>query len=108
MKLIEAIVDPMHLQAICHTLRTIGAVGLTVTDVKIIGRREGMAGSVAAADSLPRAKLEIAVLDGQLNRVIEAIRRVTGTDHGEDAEIFVVELPHALRIRTKELDVSAV
>ena len=56
---------------------------------------------------MPKIKLEIAVEDGQVERVMETIRSTANTDTIGDGKVFVLDLADALRIRTGETGVDA-
>ncbi len=58
-------------------------------------------------DFLPKIKIEVAVPDDQLERVIEAITQSARTGKIGDGKIFVSSLEQVIRIRTGELDHDA-
>ena len=58
-------------------------------------------------DFLPKIKLEVAVADDQLDRVLEAIQSSARTGKIGDGKIFVSTLEQVIRIRTGELDLDA-
>ena len=58
-------------------------------------------------DFLPKIKLEVAVADDQLDRVLEAIQASARTGKIGDGKIFVSTLEQVIRIRTGELDHDA-
>ena len=53
-------------------------------------------------DFLPKVKIEAAVDDGLVDRVIEAIESSARTGKIGDGKIFVSELEQVIRIRTGE------
>jgi nitrogen regulatory protein P-II 2 len=53
-------------------------------------------------DFLPKVKLELAVDDDQVDRVVEAIIETARTGKIGDGKIFVADLGQAMRIRTGE------
>ena len=53
-------------------------------------------------DFLPKVKLEIAVADDLLNKVIDAIVNASQTGKIGDGKVFVLPLEEAVRIRTGE------
>ena len=87
-------------------LADVGVQGITVTEVKGFGRQKGHTelyrGAEYVVDFLPKVKLELAVDDEQVDRVIEAIIETARTGKIGDGKIFVAELGQALRIRTAE------
>ena len=111
MKLITAIIRPFKLDDVREALAQVGVSGLTVTEVKGFGRQKGHTelyrGAEYAVDFLPKLKLETAVSDDRLDAAIEAITGAARTDKVGDGKIFVSNLEQVVRIRTGELDDSA-
>jgi nitrogen regulatory protein P-II 2 len=111
MKLVTAIIKPFKLDDVREALAEVGVQGITVTEVKGFGRQKGHAelyrGAEYVVDFLPKIKLEIAVVDDQLERVIEAIQQSARTGKIGDGKIFVSQLDQVIRIRTGELDHDA-
>jgi nitrogen regulatory protein P-II 2 len=85
--------------------------GITVTEVKGFGRQKGHTelyrGAEYVVDFLPKIKIEVAVPDDQLDRVVEAITQSARTGKIGDGKIFVSSLEQVIRIRTGELDHDA-
>ena len=59
-------------------------------------------------DFLPKVKLEIAIEDDQLDRVLESIEGAARTGKIGDGKIFVYDLEQVVRIRTGETGARAV
>ena len=112
MKLVTAIIKPFKLDDAREALSEIGIQGLTVTEVKGFGRQKGHTelyrGAEYVVDFLPKSKLEVAIADDQVDAVIEAIKKATGTGKIGDGKIFVTELLEVVRIRTGETGIDAV
>jgi nitrogen regulatory protein PII len=112
MKKVEAIIKPFRLDEVKAALSGIGVEGLTVTEVKGYGRQKGHTelyrGAEYIVDFLPKIKLEIALADELVDRVIEAIVGAANTGKIGDGKIFVMPLEEAIRIRTGERGASAV
>jgi nitrogen regulatory protein P-II 2 len=106
MKLVAAIIKPFKLDDVREALSDIGVTGITVIEVKGFGRQKGHTelyrGAEYVVDFLPKIKVEVAVDDGQLDAVIEAITAAAKTGKIGDGKIFVYELAQAVRIRTGE------
>jgi nitrogen regulatory protein P-II 2 len=79
---------------------------MTVTEVKGFGRQRGHTelyrGAEYVVDFLPKSKVEVAVSDELVDRVIEAITSAARTGKVGDGKIFVTDLHQSLRIRTGE------
>jgi nitrogen regulatory protein P-II 2 len=106
MKMVVAIIKPFKLDDVRSALAEVGVQGITVTEVKGFGRQKGHTelyrGAEYVVDFLPKVKLELAVDDEQVDRVVEAIIETARTGKIGDGKIFVVDLGQALRIRTGE------
>lgn len=111
MKLVTAIVKPFRLDDVRNALGEAGVNGMTVTEVKGFGRQRGHTelyrGAEYVVDFLPKAKIEIAVQDDQVERVVEVIIDAAKTGKVGDGKIFVTTLEQVWRIRTGETDNSA-
>jgi len=79
---------------------------MTVTEVKGFGRQKGHTeiyrGSEYTVDFLPKVKIEIAVQDEIVTKVIDAIVRGARTGKIGDGKVFVTPLEETVRIRTDE------
>jgi nitrogen regulatory protein P-II 2 len=111
MKLVSAVIKPFKLDDVREALAEAGVQGITVTEVKGFGRQKGHTelyrGAEYVVDFLPKIKLEVAVADDQLERVVEAILRTARTGKIGDGKVFVSTLEQVIRIRTGELDNDA-
>ena len=111
MKLITVVIKPFKLDDVREALSEIGVKGLTVTEVKGFGRQKGHTelyrGAEYVVDFLPKVKLEIAVADEQVDRVVEAITKSAHTGKIGDGKIFVLPLEQIIRIRTGESGAEA-
>lgn len=112
MKLITAIVKPFKLDDVREALSDIGVQGITVTEVKGFGRQKGHTelyrGAEYVVDFLPKVKIEVAVADGVVDQVIEAITKSANTGKIGDGKIFVSSLEQVIRIRTGETGEDAI
>ena len=112
MKLITAIIKPFKLEDVREALTNCGVTGMTVTEVKGFGRQKGHTelyrGAEYVVDFLPKVKIDVAIDDKDLDRVIEAITKAANTGKIGDGKIFVVNLEQAIRIRTGETDTDAI
>ena len=112
MKMITAVIKPFKLEEVREALAEGGVNGLTVTEVKGFGRQKGHTelyrGAEYVVDFLPKVKIDVAIDDKDLDRVIEAITKAANTGKIGDGKIFVVNLEQAIRIRTGETDTDAI
>jgi nitrogen regulatory protein P-II 2 len=112
MKLITAVVKPFRLDDVRNALAEVGVQGMTVTEVKGFGRQRGHTelyrGAEYVVDFLPKVKVEVAVTDELVDRVIEAIIGAAKTGKVGDGKIFVTELMQVYRIRTGETGDQAI
>lgn len=111
MKLITAIIKPFKLEEVKSALAEVGVEGMTVTEVKGFGRQKGHTevyrGSEYTVDFLPKVKLEIAIADEVVPKAIDAIVASARTGKIGDGKIFVLDVSHAVRIRTGETNAEA-
>ena len=112
MKLVTAIIKPFKLDDVRESLSEIGVQGITVTEVKGFGRQKGHTelyrGAEYVVDFLPKVKIDVAIDDKDLDRVIEAITKAANTGKIGDGKTFVTDVERVVRIRTGEEDESAV
>jgi nitrogen regulatory protein P-II 1 len=106
MKLVEAIIKPFKLDEVKDALNELGIMGITVREVKGFGGQKGHTelyrGAEYVVDFIPKVKLEIAVSDDMVAKVIETIENSAKTGRIGDGKIFVMPLEEAVRIRTGE------
>src|SRR5690348_1999032 len=111
MKLVTAIIKPFKLEDVRDARTKLGVAGLTVAEVKGYGRQKGHTeiyrGAEYTVNFLPKIKLEVVVPTERADQVVEAIATAAKTGQIGDGKIFVVDVSHALRIRTGETDGDA-
>lgn len=112
MKMITAIIKPFKLDEVREALSSVGVTGVTVTEVKGFGRQKGHTelyrGAEYVVDFLPKTKIEAAVDDSIVERVIETIVAAARTGKIGDGKIFVSTLEEVVRIRTGETGTEAI
>lgn len=112
MKIINAIIKPFKLDDVREAISEIGIEGITVSEVKGFGRQKGHTelyrGAEYQVDFLPKVKLEIAVNDEVVQRLVDTIAKAAYTGKIGDGKIFVYDLEQAVRIRTGEQDAEAI
>lgn len=106
MKIVSAIIKPFKLDDVREALSNLGVTGLTVYEVKGFGRQKGHTelyrGAEYVVDYIPKMKIEVAIDDGLLDAVIDAIVETAQTGKIGDGKIFVTNLESVIRIRTGE------
>jgi nitrogen regulatory protein P-II 2 len=111
MKLIIAIIKPFKLEDVRDALMSAGVQGMTVAEVKGYGRQKGhkeiYRGAEYAVNFLPKVRLDVAVDDSNVDKVVEAISSSAKTGQIGDGKIFVTTIDSAVRIRTGETDTDA-
>ncbi len=111
MKKIQAIIKPLKLDDVKDKLNEIGIGGLTVSEVKGVGKQGGKGGLFVTAPStagLPKVCLEIVVEDNRVEEVIAAILQSGSAGRVGDGKIFVTALEDVIRVRTGEHGSSAI
>jgi nitrogen regulatory protein P-II 2 len=112
MKLVTAIIKPFKLDDVREALGEVGIQGLTVTEVMGFGRQKGHTelyrGAEYVVDFLPKMKIETAVTEDLVERVVEVIARAASTGKIGDGKIFVSPLEEVIRIRTGETGAQAI
>jgi len=111
MKFIMAIIKPFKLDEVREALTALGVQGLTVTEAKGFGRQKGHTeiyrGAEYAVNFVPKIKLEIAVPNDLVERVVDTILKSAATGRIGDGKIFVFDMLQAVRIRTGDRNEEA-
>ena len=110
MKLITAVIKPFKLDEVRSALSELGISGMTVTEVKGFGRQRGHTlyrGAEYVVDFVPKTRIEVGVRDDLVDQVVDAIVKAAKTGKVGDGKIFVGDIHRVVRIRTGELDDSA-
>ena len=111
MKKIEAVIKPFKLDEVREALSELSISGLTVTEVKGFGRQKGHTelyrGAEYVVDFLPKIKVEVVVSTEMLDTAVEAIIKAAHTGKIGDGKIFISNVEQVIRIRTGEVNESA-
>ena len=106
MKMVMAVIKPFKLDEVRDSLTELGIQGITVSEVRGFGRQKGHTeiyrGAEYEVNYLPKIKLELAIEDDFLDRVLETISNTAQTGQIGDGKLFVSDLTTAVRIRTGE------
>ena len=112
MKKIEAVVRHFKLEDVKSAITEAGIHGMTVTEVRGFGRQKGhketYRGAEYIVDFMAKVKIEVVVADDELDKVVEAIVTSARTGQVGDGKIFVTNIERIIRIRTGEIDESAI
>jgi nitrogen regulatory protein P-II 2 len=111
MKFIMAIIKPFKLDEVREALTALGVQGLTVTEARGFGRQKGHTeiyrGAEYAVNFVPKIKIEIAVSNDLVERVVDTILKTAATGRIGDGKIFVFDMMQAVRIRTGDRNEEA-
>ncbi|APD48569.1 P-II family nitrogen regulator [Synechococcus sp. CS-602] len=112
MKKVEAIIRPFKLEDVKVALVNAGIVGMTVSEVRGFGRQKGQVeryrGSEFTVEFLQKLKLDVVVDDDRVETVVNAIQEAARTGEIGDGKIFISTIETVIRIRTGDLDSSAI
>jgi nitrogen regulatory protein PII len=105
-KLITAIVKPFKLDDVKDALKTIGILGMTVSEVRGFGRQGGHSetyrGAEYTIEFVPKVRVELVVDDGDVDKAISAIRTAANTGKIGDGKVWITSVERLVRIRTGE------
>lgn len=106
MKMVVAIIRDGRLDAVTRALEEAGYGSMTVSEVRGRGEQRGVRqeyrGAEYVIDLLPRLRLEVAVHNGAVERVVDLICEAARTGEPGDGKVFVQPLEDAIRVRTCE------
>ena len=114
MKMVTVVIQPKRLDSVRQALSEVGVTGVTATEVKGFGRQKGHTelyrGAEFVVEFLPKVKLEIAIIEEQVEEVVDTIITACKINGGKigDGKIFVTSLEQVIRIRTGESGPEAV
>ncbi len=112
MKKLECIIRPHKLEEVKDALADLGVAGMTVSDVRGVGRQKGHTehyrGSEYTIDFLPKVKIEVVVPEELAGRAVEVISQSAKTGKFGDGKIFISSLEEVVRIRTGEVGTHAI
>ncbi len=107
---IEAIFRPSRFEAVKDALAKIGIQGLTISEVKGCGKQKGAVehyrGSEYEIILHPKVKVEIATVEENIEKIIDAIQNAARTGEIGDGKIFIYPIAEAIKVRTGERGVS--
>jgi amino acid transporter len=113
-KMISAMIRPEKVNILVEVLKDEDLLlGMTITKVRGIGRQKGNVEADAEPINdrisfVPKVRVDIAVNDWEVPKVMEIMREVLNTGQLGDGKIFVLDAKEAMRVRTGEKGVYAV
>ena len=111
MKKVEAIIRPFKLEDVKLALVNAGIIGMTVSEVRGFGRQKGQVeryrGSEFTVEFLQKLKIEVVISDESIEKVVKAISEAAKTGEIGDGKIFISPVETVVRIRTGEMDTTA-
>lgn len=112
MNKVEAIIRPDRLEAVLEALAGIGYPGVTISEVRGHGKQKGIKqqwrGNEYAVSFIPKVKIEVVVLDEDLDRTLDTMLRKARTGSIGDGKIFVTKIEEAIRVRTGDHGMNAI
>ena len=110
--LVTAVIKPHRLDEVKDALKGIGIQGLTVSEVKGVGRQGGHTetyrGAEYTIDLIPKLKVEVVCDTSDADKVVDCIVASARTGKIGDGKIWVTPVDRLVRIRTGERDAEAV
>lgn len=111
MKLIRAIIQPHRLDLVRDALKAKGISGMTAFQAQGFGRQKGhkeiYRGAEYEVNFLPKIALDVVVDDAEAESTIDTIVKTARTGNIGDGKVFVMDVSKAIRIRTGEVNESA-
>ena len=105
MKMIRCYIKPEKLDAVREKLFELGVPGLSVNEVRGIGKPMGQFKSASGSNApqfLPRIEVSIVLEDDAVDEVVETLVATAHTGNLGDGKIFIMPVEEAIRIRTGE------
>ena len=106
MKMVVAIIRDGRLDAVTQALEGAGFGSMTVSEARGRGEQRGVRqqyrGAEYVIDLLPRIRVEVAVHDTAVERVVNLVCEAALTGEPGDGKVFVLPLDDAIRVRTRE------
>ena len=111
MQLITAIIKPFKLDEVKDALRAAGVGGMTVTEVRGMGRQGGHTevyrGAEYSIACLPKIRIEVLADDVDVERFLDIIAATARTGSIGDGKLWTTPVGQVQRVRTGEIGVDA-
>src|SRR6516164_7839733 len=106
MYLVTAIVKAHRVEAVSDALKSVGAAGMTISDVQGFGRQRGHTevyrGSEYKVDFLPKVRIDVLCAPSAADKIADVIADAARTGKIGDGKVWVTEIAKTVRIRTGE------
>jgi nitrogen regulatory protein P-II 1 len=110
-KLVTAVVKPHKLDDVKEALRAYGIKGLTISEASGFGRQGGKTevyrGTEYTVDVVPKARVEVLCEFEDAADIAAVIASAARTGRIGDGKVWITEVDSVLRIRTGEMNDSA-
>jgi nitrogen regulatory protein P-II 1 len=110
-KLVTAVVKPHKLDDVKEALRAYGIKGMTISEASGFGRRGGKTevyrGTEYTVDVVPKARVEVLCEFEDAADIAAVIASAARTGRIGDGKVWITEVDSVLRIRTGEMNDSA-
>jgi nitrogen regulatory protein P-II 1 len=111
MKLITAVIKPHKWEDVREALETFGITGMTVSEVSGYGRQKGHTEVYRGAEYdialVPKIRIEIVVVDADVEDVVGLITKTAATGRIGDGKVWVSPIDTVVRVRTGDTDSAA-
>lgn len=111
MKKIDAVIRPHKLDEVKDALLEAGIKGMTISEVRGIGRQKGQTeiyrGAEYHIDFIPKLKIEVILPDNLLEKAVGIILAAAKTGQVGDGKLFISSIDEVIRVRTEETGESA-
>ena len=112
MKMVIAIIREDKFESVKQALEKDSYFGMTVSEVSGRGRQKGIPLQSRVGeyrvDLLPKIRIELVVLDEDVDTVIDDIVSNARTGEVGDGKIFILSVEGVVRVRTGDKDESAI
>jgi nitrogen regulatory protein P-II 1 len=109
--LVTAVIKPHKLEEVKDSLRGMGVLGMTITEVKGFGRQGGHTetyrGAEYTIDFLPKLKVEGLCDTADADKLADGIAEAARTGKIGDGKIWISPVDRTIRVRTGDRDVEA-
>ena len=109
--LITAIIKPHKVEEVKEAIRSLGILGLTVSEVQGYGRQGGKSevfrGAEYTVAFVPKVKIEVLVDTADVDQIIDLIVKTGRTGKIGDGKVWAVSVDRLVRVRSGESGADA-